>query len=314
MSPNAGGGGNCGVSAQPMSTAIHRSPNKLWRSNSIWATPVPHLPFLGECRHLWKFPIWIYSHEDYHLVLISKTPLPKSPHNGEICLLYTYSYIRGYWAIYRGPGFLAVEWLGSSSTPPPPLPSANYLYFSVFLCVAGWAYWRRWGGGEGGGRGAKNTPARQPGPLKIIHYIHIYASKGGAQHFCRWINLRINFKTQGFQDSKFWIFCCLFQADNMKIRKYWACAKFFDDSPEKSLRFLDVLDTGLQDTGETAPDRQLAALWPALWVHRRLAVIRGSICRARSALMARGSCLLLCVLLFRGVPCKRKIPFWHLWQ
>jgi hypothetical protein len=35
MSPNAGGGGSCGVS--PMSTAVHKiKPNKLWRSNSIF--------------------------------------------------------------------------------------------------------------------------------------------------------------------------------------------------------------------------------------------------------------------------------------
>jgi hypothetical protein len=34
MSPNKGGGGSCGVSANE--TAVHRSPNKLWRSNSIF--------------------------------------------------------------------------------------------------------------------------------------------------------------------------------------------------------------------------------------------------------------------------------------
>jgi hypothetical protein len=40
MSPNAGdggGGGGPGVAgSQPMSTAVHRSPSKLWRSNSIF--------------------------------------------------------------------------------------------------------------------------------------------------------------------------------------------------------------------------------------------------------------------------------------
>jgi hypothetical protein len=36
FSPNAGGGGRGGVAgSQPMSTAVHSSPNKLWRSNSI---------------------------------------------------------------------------------------------------------------------------------------------------------------------------------------------------------------------------------------------------------------------------------------
>ena len=35
--PKCGGrGGVCGASAQPMSTAVNRSPNKLWRSNSIF--------------------------------------------------------------------------------------------------------------------------------------------------------------------------------------------------------------------------------------------------------------------------------------
>jgi len=37
----------------------------------------------------------------------------------------------------------------------PPLPSASCPSFSVFLCVAGQAYWRVRGGGGGCGRGAK---------------------------------------------------------------------------------------------------------------------------------------------------------------
>jgi hypothetical protein len=37
MSPNAGGGGGGGMAgSQPTITAVHRSPNKLWRSNSIF--------------------------------------------------------------------------------------------------------------------------------------------------------------------------------------------------------------------------------------------------------------------------------------
>ncbi len=49
--------------------------------------------------------------------------------------------------IYRWPGFLAIVWFGSSPTPSP-LPSSRCLSFSLFLCVAGWAYWR----GRGLGR------------------------------------------------------------------------------------------------------------------------------------------------------------------
>jgi hypothetical protein len=35
MSPKAGGGGSCGTSANEYWYAVHRSPNKLWRSNSL---------------------------------------------------------------------------------------------------------------------------------------------------------------------------------------------------------------------------------------------------------------------------------------
>ncbi len=47
MSPNAGVGGSCGVSANEYRTAVHRSPNKLWGSNSIfnlWYDPLLFWP------------------------------------------------------------------------------------------------------------------------------------------------------------------------------------------------------------------------------------------------------------------------------
>jgi hypothetical protein len=68
-----------------------------------------------------------------------------------------------YWRIYRGPGFLAVVWSGSSPHPLPLLPSS----FSVLLRVVGWAYWKERGKE---GVGESNTTARKPGPLEIIQY------------------------------------------------------------------------------------------------------------------------------------------------
>ncbi len=65
--------------------------------------------------------------------------------------------------IYRGPGFLAVVWFI-----PPPLPSANCLSFSVFLCLAGRAYYRERGGG--GERGAKSYNRKKAWPC-INHSI-----------------------------------------------------------------------------------------------------------------------------------------------
>jgi hypothetical protein len=47
---------------------------------------------------------------------------------------------QGVLMFYRGPGFLAVAGFDSYPTPSPPLQSARFLSFSVFLCVAGSAY------------------------------------------------------------------------------------------------------------------------------------------------------------------------------
>ncbi len=49
------------------------------------------------------------------------------------------------------------------SPPLPPLPSASCLSFSVFLCVAGRAYWREMG--DGVGEEPNHTTARKSGPL-----------------------------------------------------------------------------------------------------------------------------------------------------
>ncbi len=45
--------------------------------------------------------------------------------------------------------------------PLPPLLSVGCLSFSVFMCVAGWAYWPEKGGGED----PSHTTPVKPGPL-----------------------------------------------------------------------------------------------------------------------------------------------------
>jgi hypothetical protein len=55
---------------------------------------------------------------------------------------------REYWMIYRGPGFLAVVWFGSS----PPLPTSPVSNLFLFLSIAGRAFWRE----RGDGREAKS--------------------------------------------------------------------------------------------------------------------------------------------------------------
>ncbi len=63
--------------------------------------------------------------------------------------------------IYRGPGFLAVVWFGSSPQPLTPLPSPSRLSFSVFLYIAGRAYWQE----RGLGRNQIMRRQEKPGPL-----------------------------------------------------------------------------------------------------------------------------------------------------
>ncbi len=79
------------------------------------------------------------------------------------------SLVRQYWMIYRGPGFLAVVWFGSTPTPFSLLLSATCLFFSVFLrlCVGGRAYWGE--RGEGVGMEPIHTTTWKLGPLLIIH-------------------------------------------------------------------------------------------------------------------------------------------------
>ncbi len=60
--------------------------------------------------------------------------------------------------IYRIPSFLAVVWFGSTPAPSP-LFRQQIVSFSVFLCVAGPAYWRE--GGEGAGVEPNHTTSRK---------------------------------------------------------------------------------------------------------------------------------------------------------
>ncbi len=76
-----------------------------------------------------------------------------------------------YWLIYRGSGFLAFIWYGSSPTPYLPFPTTNCLSFSVFLCVAGRAHWQERGGAGGLGRSQIiRLREKKTGPLYIIQY------------------------------------------------------------------------------------------------------------------------------------------------
>ncbi len=82
-----------------------------------------------------------------------------------LCKLLAWLY--EYWMIYRGPGCLAVVWVGSSPTPSPTVPSASSLSCSVFYSVL---LVELTDGRRGGGEEPNHMTSRKPGHLQIIQY------------------------------------------------------------------------------------------------------------------------------------------------
>ncbi len=74
------------------------------------------------------------------------------------------AYIREYWMIHRGPGFLAVVWFGSSPPALPPFPLRKL----GLRHTGGLRKRDNWLIGEGGGVAMEpiDTTARKPGPLE----------------------------------------------------------------------------------------------------------------------------------------------------
>jgi hypothetical protein len=68
--------------------------------------------------------------------------------------------------IYRGTGFLAAVWFGSSATPSPPLPSLSSTDDVQKDWEIGTTCWRE---GGGGGRGAELYDPKKPGLYKSFN-------------------------------------------------------------------------------------------------------------------------------------------------
>ncbi len=89
-------------------------------------------------------------------------------------LIMTIAYTREHWLIYRGPGFLAVAWFGSTSTPPPSPPPQQLV--SPFQSSQSPVELTD-GRGGGGGRGAKSNDIEKAWPsinhsiLSVLHSI-----------------------------------------------------------------------------------------------------------------------------------------------
>jgi hypothetical protein len=98
---------------------------------------------------------------------------------------YQYIY-RDYWFIYRGPGFLAIAWFGSSSAPLF-CPSARCLSFSIFMCVPVDLT-------DGGGRGRARSQIIGPQETTELLY-----SKG-CIHYMRYIELVLGERTFNYHN------------------------------------------------------------------------------------------------------------------
>ncbi len=106
--------------------------------------------------------------------------------------------------IYRGSGVLAVVLFGSSPTTSP--PAASCLSFSVFLCVAGRAYWRR-GRGKGGG-GAKSYDGEKV--WSSINHSMLFVDKvfsvGDWSYYVKYVSF---------------LYCWILEAHTLNRRKKW---------------------------------------------------------------------------------------------
>ncbi len=119
-----------------------------------------------QCTLLYSLPPSVFP----ALTCIQKLqPLPNQ-------LLLPGSYVepREYWMVYWRPltKLSCVRMIRLLALPlPPSFPSATCFSFSVFLCVAGRAYWReRRREGVGVDLEPKHTTARKPGPLYSIQH------------------------------------------------------------------------------------------------------------------------------------------------
>ncbi len=89
--------------------------------------------------------------------------------------------------IYRGQAFCGLM-IRLLAHPLPPLLSASCLSFSVFLRVAGPAYWPE---GGGGADETNHTTTRKSGPLEITQYSLLYLLPVSERHVCGMMGLSI---------------------------------------------------------------------------------------------------------------------------
>jgi hypothetical protein len=124
----------------------------------------------------WFFAVWAVDRKSHGFVqdserisladdIIIKVFVLANPRVVYACTVYTENYrvsIRGFWMIYRGQGFHAFLWFGSSP-PPTPLSCQQIVSLSLSSCVSPVELTGRWG--RGGMEEEPNpTTVRKPGP------------------------------------------------------------------------------------------------------------------------------------------------------
>ncbi len=90
----------------------------------------------------------VNTHDKWDVIITSPSP-HHSPIPSRYIFYFSMLLLREYWMTDRGPGFLGVRMIWLLAQLPTISRHQVILSFSVFMCVSGRAFWRKWWRGRG---------------------------------------------------------------------------------------------------------------------------------------------------------------------
>ncbi len=127
-------------------TQKHRNQGSIEKKNRFFLQSLCHIPrwvcLVQKTRlkksHAWAPLTWI-------LKILAQDMIPCTDTQTYMGQCWESVTTREFWMSYRGPGFIAVVWFGSSPAPSHSPVSKLYLFISLPACRRGRAYWRERG-------------------------------------------------------------------------------------------------------------------------------------------------------------------------